>query len=126
MLEKLLGEGTEHAQIGAFMYDDQGRYVAVNSYAAALLGYDRRELLNHDVGDFTAGGIDRSVLLRPERREGVRAVRQKDGSEVTVAFVVTPTNVASLQLFLAFVWELPADDPRARMRDRAGSAESSG
>lgn len=113
VLASLLGDGAEHAEVGLFIYDDDGKYVAVNRYGAELLGYDRGELLEHDVGDFTAGGIDRSVLLRRERREGTRVVRRKDGSEQPVAFVVTPTQVGSLWFSLAVVWELAADDPRA-------------
>jgi PAS domain S-box-containing protein len=113
VLASLLGDGADHAEIGLFIYDDDGNYVAVNRFGADLLGYDRGELLEHDVGDFTAGGIDRTVLLRLERREGVRVVRRKDGSERTVAFIVTPTQVGSLWFYLAVVWELDPDDPRA-------------
>jgi PAS domain S-box-containing protein len=113
VLESLLGDGAEHASLGLFVYDDDGRYVAVNRYAAELLGYDRGELLQHDIADFTAGGIDRSVLLHRERREGVRLVHRKDGTTVPVAFVVSPTEVASLGFYLAVVWELAPDDPRA-------------
>jgi PAS domain S-box-containing protein len=113
VLASLLGDGAEHAEIGLFIYDDDGKYVAINRYAAELLGYDRSELLEHDVGDFTAGGIDRDVLLRLEHREGVRIVERKDGSKTTVAFVVTPTRVGLLWFYLAVVWELAPDDPRA-------------
>jgi PAS domain S-box-containing protein len=113
VLASLLGDGAEHAEIGLFIYDDHGKYVAINRYAADLLGYDRNELLAHDVGDFTAGGIDRDVLLRLERREGVRIVQRKDGSQATVAFVVTPTQVGSFWFYLAVVWEISDDDPRA-------------
>ncbi len=113
VLETLLGDGAEHAEIGMFIYDDDGKYVAINRYAADLLGYDRSELLAHDVGDFTEGGIDREVLLRQERREGVRIVNRKDGTRKTVAFVVTPTQVGSFWFYLAVVWELTDDDPRA-------------
>jgi PAS domain S-box-containing protein len=113
VLASLLGDGAEHAEIGLFIYDDDGKYVAINRYGAELLGYDRGELLEHDVGDFTAGGIDRDVLLRIERREGVRVVKRKDGSQKVVAFVVTPTQVGSFWFYLAVVWELAPDDPRA-------------
>lgn len=112
VLASLLGDGAEHAELGLFIYDDDGKYVAINRYGAELLGYDRSELLEHDVGDFTAGGIDRDLLLRLERREGVRIVERKDGTKETVAFVVTPTQVGSLWFYLAVVWELAPDDPR--------------
>jgi PAS domain S-box-containing protein len=113
VLQSLLGDGAEHAEIGLFIYDDDGKYVAINRYGADLLGYDRSELLAHDVGDFTEGGIDRNILLRQERREGVRIVTRKDGTRETVAFVVTPTQVGSFWFYLAVVWKLDDEDPRA-------------
>jgi PAS domain S-box-containing protein len=113
VLASLLGDGTENAEVGVFIYDDDGKYVAINRHGAELLGYDRGDLFTRDVGDFTAGGIDRDVLLRPERREGVRVVQRKDGSEKVVAFLVTPTQVGSLGFYLAVVWEIDRDDPRA-------------
>jgi PAS domain S-box-containing protein len=113
VIASLLGEGAENAEVGLFIYDDDGKYIAINRHGAELLGYERSELLEHDVGDFTAGGIDRDVLLRLERREGVRVVQRKDGSENIVAFVVTPTQVGSFWFYLAVVWELAPDDPRA-------------
>jgi PAS domain S-box-containing protein len=113
VIASLLGDGAEHAEIGLFIYDDDGKYVAINRFGAELLGYDRDELLEHDVGDFTAGGIDRALLHRLEQREGVRIVRLKDGTEKTVAFVVTPTQVGSFWFYLAIVWELAPNDPRA-------------
>jgi PAS domain S-box-containing protein len=113
VLGTLLGEGAEGAEIGISIYDDDGRYVAVNKYGCDLLGYDLDELLTHDVGDFTKGGIDRTVLLKPDRREGVRLVTRKDGSSVPVAFVVSPTRLANLSFYITVWWELPPDDPRA-------------
>jgi PAS domain S-box-containing protein len=95
------------------IYDDDGRYVAVNGHACDLLGYTRDELLTHDVGDFTEGGIDRTVLKSPERREGARLVRRKDGHFLAVAFVVTPTKIANIGFYMSMFWELPAGDPRA-------------
>jgi PAS domain S-box-containing protein len=94
------------------VYDEEGRYVTVNECACKILGYSREELLTHDVGDFTAGGIDRRVLLKDEHREGVRLVTRRDGSTVPCAFVVTPAQVANLPYFVAVWWTLEDDDPR--------------
>jgi len=113
VMESLLGDGAEHAEIGLFIYDDDGKYIAINRFGADLLGYDRSDLLTHDVGDFTDGGIDREILLRQEQREGVRIVKRRDGTRKTVAFVVTPTQVGTFWFYLAVVWELSDDDPRA-------------
>jgi PAS domain S-box-containing protein len=114
VLQALIGEAGDSAQVGISIYDDDGRFVAVNEHAAELLGYPRDELLTRDVADFTEGGIDRTVLLKAELREGVRLVHRKDGTAVPVAFVVAPTRVANIGFFISVFWELPDDDPRSR------------
>jgi PAS domain S-box-containing protein len=111
VLQTLLLEAISCAEMALCVYDDDGRYAAVNERACAILGYTRDELLGHDVGDFTDGGIDRSVLTSDRRREGVRVVRRKDGSTVPVAYVVVPTTVGGLPYFVAVWWVLePADE----------------
>jgi PAS domain S-box-containing protein len=112
VFETLILEAFECAQMAICVYDDHGRYVAVNRCATEILGYSREELLAHDVGDFTEGGIDRSVLLSDEHREGVRLVTRRDGTKVPAAFVVTPTRVAGLPYFVSVWWTLAPDDPR--------------
>ncbi len=114
VLQALLGEASDLAGFGISVYDDDGRLISVNEYAAERLAQSRDELLVRDVGDFTEGGIDRSVLLRTEVREGVRLVRLKDGSSVPVAFVVAPTRVGGLGYFVSVWWEIAPNDPRAR------------
>ena len=112
VLQTLLLEAIEAAQMAIVVYDETGRYVTVNDCACELLGYTRQELLTHDVGDFT-DGIDRSLLMREQRREGVRVVRRKDGTTTPVAFVVVPSTVGNLPYFVAAWWALESDDPRA-------------
>jgi PAS domain S-box-containing protein len=109
----LLGDGAECAEIGISIYDDDGRIVAVNDHAARLLGRERSEILTYDIAAFTPGGIDRSLLDSPNRREGVRVVTRKDGSRFAAAFVVVSTRIASIAYYAAFWWELDPDDPRA-------------
>jgi PAS domain S-box-containing protein len=113
VLETLLLEAVNSARMAICVYDEEGRYVTVNDCACDILGYSREEILEHDIADFTEGGIDRKVLLSYEHREGVRLVKRKDGSNVPCAFVVTPTRVAKLPYFLAVWWPLDDDDPRA-------------
>jgi PAS domain S-box-containing protein len=113
ILQTLLLEAIESARMAICVYDEKGRYVTVNECACTILGYTREELLKQDVSDFTAGGIDRTVLLKDEHREGVRMVTRRDGSTVPCAFVVTPTRVARLPYFVAVWWTLAPDDPRA-------------
>jgi PAS domain S-box-containing protein len=111
--QTLLLEATCAAEIAVCVYDDDGRYVTVNDYACVTLGYSREELLQHDVGDFTEGGIDRRRLLSSTRREGVRRVQREDGSAFPAAFVVVPTTVSNLPYFIAIWWMLDPNDPRA-------------
>jgi PAS domain S-box-containing protein len=113
ILGSLLADALEGAKLGVFVYDEEGRYIAVNRAAAELLGYPRDELLRRDVGDFTPGGMDRSVLQVSARREGVRRVKRRDGTEIVAAFVVVPARVSSLAYHLAIVWQIEPDDPRA-------------
>jgi PAS domain S-box-containing protein len=109
----LIGEAGDCASFGVSVYDDDGRIVAVNEHAATMLGYTRDELLARDVGGFTDGGIDRTVLRGTDLREGVRLVQRKDGTRIPVAFIVSPTRVSRLPYILAVSWELQADDPRS-------------
>jgi PAS domain S-box-containing protein len=111
--EALLGEAAESAFFAITVYDDDGRLVAANRRASELLGYSREELLAYDVGAYTQGGFDRSRLFSQEMREGVRLVRCKDGTQVPVAFVVAPSQLAGLPYFVAVWWQLAEDDPRA-------------
>jgi PAS domain S-box-containing protein len=113
VLHTLLLEAVDAAQMAICVYDEHGRYVTVNDCACSILGSSREDILKHDVGDFTPGGIDRTVLLTDKRREGVRLVTRKDGTTVPVAFIVAPTRVGHLPYFVAVWWELAEDDPRA-------------
>lgn len=108
LLGTMLADGADNVELGIFIYDDQGAYVAANRYAAELLGHTREELLTHHVGDFVDGGVDPALLARLERRHGTRIVRRKDGSELTVSFVVAPTRVSTFSFLFAVVW---ADEP---------------
>ena len=54
----LLGEAVEHAPVGIYVFDDQGRYVAVNVYACELLGYARKELLELRIGELAVSKHD--------------------------------------------------------------------
>jgi PAS domain S-box-containing protein len=112
ILGSLLADAVDGAKLGLFVYDEEGSYIAVNRCAAEMLGFPRDELLRRDVGDFTPGGLDRRLLQLSSRREGVRKLRRRDGSETVVAFVVVPARVSSLGYHLAVVWELEPDDPR--------------
>ena len=113
IIGSLLADAVDGAGLGLFVYDEEGRYIAVNRAAADMLGYTREDLMRRDVGTFTPGGLDRSLLQLNSLREGVRKLRRRDGSEIVTAFVVVPARVSSLGYHLAVVWRLEPDDPRA-------------
>lgn len=111
IIETLLAETLERARFGVFVYDDEGRYIAVNARGAALLGLTRDEVMKHNVGDFTAGGIDRETLLSRKVTTGTRTIRRPDGSEVRLAFVVAPSDLGGhLPHRVAIAWEPAAND----------------
>ena len=49
--QTLLGDAAEHAEIGVMVWNEERRYVAVNTFACRLLGVSREELLGSQVGD---------------------------------------------------------------------------
>jgi PAS domain S-box-containing protein len=106
----LIADALEHAELGVFLYDDEGRYVAVSRRGAEILGCERDEVVDHNVRDFTAGDVDKQTLYSREMRRGVQMVQRKDGSQVRVGFVVTPTTIARLPHRIAIVWELAAEE----------------
>ena len=75
--QTLLGDAAEHAEIGVMVWNEERRYVAVNTFACRMLGVSREDLLGSQVGDQnpTAAargrdpGVDRGVArLRPHAR----------------------------------------------------------
>jgi PAS domain S-box-containing protein len=111
----LLGDGADHAEVGIFIFDEDGNYIAANEHGAHLLGLTRKELLTHRAGDFTVGNPPPADILPESRRESAQMIRRADGRWIPVAFVVVPTRVSGLSFRISIVWELAADDPRARV-----------
>jgi PAS domain S-box-containing protein len=105
----LLGEAAEHAPIAVFVFDDTGRYAAVNDYACRLLGYERQDLLARRIGDLAAGSRDDAIrhyleVVRGERALGVAVVRTSEGDEVRLRFHARPTTVAGMPFYVAVAW----------------------
>ena len=91
-----------------FVYDDEGRYIAVNARGAEILGCDADELMEHNVSDFAPGAVDPSLLYSDGFRTGTRLIRRQDGQEVEVGYAVAPTRVGHLPHRVAVVWEIAA------------------
>ena len=103
----LLGEAVEHAPVGVFVFDDEGRYVAVNAYACELLGYSREELLARRLGDLAARPttIDEyRAAIAGGDAAGVTRARRKDGGEVDLRFRARETSIAGMTFYIGIAW----------------------
>jgi PAS domain S-box-containing protein len=102
----LLGDAVENAPIGVFVADEEMRYVAVNRAAAAMLGYERDELLGllatalSPLPDATERY--REMVAAGERSGTTQALR-KDGTEIEVEYWSCTTRVAQMMVYVTFV-----------------------
>ncbi len=100
----LLGEAVEHGPVAAFVADEDGRYVAVNAAACALLGYDREELLAlrvTDVARYEEASAEYAELTVQGSSSGTTVLTRKDGSEVEFTYVAGATLVAGMPVFVS-------------------------
>ena len=107
----LLGEAVEHAPVGVFVFDEQGRYVAANAYACEQLGYTREELLELRLGDLAVSRRDAmreyERIAQKEAADGVTRARRKDGSVVRLRFRARETTIAGMTFFIGIAWAEP-------------------
>ncbi|HYZ79072.1 MAG TPA: PAS domain-containing protein [Gaiellaceae bacterium] len=104
----LLGEAVEHAPVGVFVFDEQGRHVAANAYACTQLGYTRDELLELRIGELAMSKRDAMQeyerVVRGEAAEGVTHVRRKDGTVVSLRFRARETTIAGMTFYIGIAW----------------------
>ena len=107
----LLGEAVEHAPVGVFVFDEQGRYVAANAHACEQLGYTREELLELRLGDLAVSRRDAmreyERIARKEAADGVTRARRKDGTVVRLRFRARETTIAGMTFFIGIAWAEP-------------------
>jgi PAS domain S-box-containing protein len=101
--QTLLGEAADDCHAAIFVYDDEGRYVAVNRFACELLGYSRDELLalrTHDLApeDNVDGRL--GELLRAGALAARGTARAKDGRIVTLSYRSCATRVGGTELWV--------------------------
>jgi PAS domain S-box-containing protein len=105
----LLGEAIDLLPLAVFVFDDEGRYVAVNAHASELLGYSREELLQLRIGDLaetpsTALGAYQEVAERRALEATTRA-RRKDGTIVELQFRGGATVIGGMPFYVGVAWE---------------------
>jgi PAS domain S-box-containing protein len=105
----LLGEAVDHAPIAVFVFDADGRYVAVNGRACMLLGYDREEIVSRRIGELAVDPREaiREYLAVAEGivDEGTTRVRRGDGEELTLRFRGAATKIAGVTFYVGVAWE---------------------
>ena len=100
----LIGEALEDGPVAVLVFDENGRYLAVNRYACKLLGYDRAELLQRRIGELSvrerAVAVDFYLEAIRTGRAATTEVRCKDGSTIRLRFRATATRVAGMPVFV--------------------------
>lgn len=104
--QALLGDAFEQAtELGAFVLDEYGRYVAVNAHACELSGYDRDEIVGREIGTFNPHlAAEYAAALEQDRFEGETVFTRKDGTQIDVCFRTTRTRVSGLPFLLVVCW----------------------
>jgi PAS domain S-box-containing protein len=100
----LLGEAVDGAEIAILVSDEDGRCIAVNQQACALLGYTRGDLLNLGVSDFVPDTDPQAcfrTVFASGGQEGVVDALRSDGSHLAVRYWSTPTRVAQMRLIVS-------------------------
>ena len=108
----LLGEAIDNGPVAVFVADDDLRYIAVNEFACALLGYSREELLGLRVPDVVAdGGLEAHApdVVPARARGGESRLVRKDGAEVAIVYRASETTVAGMRFSVAIGWPAPPD-----------------
>jgi PAS domain S-box-containing protein len=105
----LLGEAIDLLPLAVFVFDDEGRYVAVNAHASELLGYSREELLQLRIGDLAESPTEAHEAYQEVAEQRLLAAitraRRKDGSVVELEFRGGATVIAGMPFYVGVAWE---------------------
>ena len=105
--KSLIGEALDYGPVAVFVADEDGKYLAVSTYACEMLGYDREELLAlrvRDVAGNEEAAADFEQMKRDGIHTGVTVLRCKDGSDLTMHFRAGETTVGGMQLYIGVCW----------------------
>jgi PAS domain S-box-containing protein len=105
----LLGEAVEYLPVAVFVFDDEGRYVAVNDYASQLLGYPREELVKLHLGELAESPREAvaayEAVAEGREKEGRARVRRKDGSVVELRFRGGSASIGGMPFYVGVAWK---------------------
>jgi PAS domain S-box-containing protein len=103
----LLGEAIDRGPVAVFVADDEMRFIAVNQYAADMLGYTREELLGLTAPDLV---VEPDVLAHYAAAPGAgpkgghELLRCKDGGRLEIDFLASETRVAGMTFYVGVAW----------------------
>jgi PAS domain S-box-containing protein len=107
----LLGEAIDLFPLAVFVFDEEGRYVAVNAHASELLGYSREELLQLRIGDLAespaAAFAAYEGVAKQRMLEATTRARRKDGTIIQLHFRGGATVIGGMPFYVGVAWELP-------------------
>ena len=100
----LIGEAVDNGPAAIFVADEEMRYVAVNQFAADLLGYTREELLALRVTDVAKepdAEAHYAQMMTERKLAGIETLTRKDGTHVDVRWAASETRVAGMPVYVA-------------------------
>jgi PAS domain-containing protein len=99
--QTLLGDATEHAQVGVLVWNEERRYVALNQHACELLECSRAEMLGAPVGAHNPGSSDAMQAALGELPAAGRTTLP-NGSQV--AWLCVRTDIGGIPHIFGLMW----------------------
>jgi PAS domain S-box-containing protein len=105
-MRTLLGEAVDEATVGVVVYDETGKYLAVNRAMLRILDYDLDEFLQLDPLQVSARkekAVRRALeaVVKTGSAAGTARVRRKDGTIVAGRYVAARTTIARIDYYLS-------------------------
>lgn len=108
----LVGEALDRGPVAVFVFDEEGRYLAVNGYACELLGHEREYLLERRIGELSAhpkeAAVESYLAAVRAGAEATTVVRRADGTSLRLRYRAASSKVAGMPVFVGVAW--PAAD----------------
>jgi len=101
--QTLLGDAAEHAEVGVLVWNEERRYVAVNTAACRMIGATRAELLAGQVGAQNSTDAGRSALATALDGQPASG-RTPLPTGIEVEWITVATDIAGLPHILGLMW----------------------